>query len=243
MKEKRDLFICGDVHGKLKELVYQELKNKWKIKDADIVVAGDFGIGFGGPCSGQVAYDKVKAVLEEHNVTIYAVRGNHDDPSWFDGEHDFERLKFLPDYVPITLSGRTILPVGGATSLDIDRKDQKGKTRRMYNDSYIRYGSRKRCWWPEEHVKEPPKGLPIRVDIIVSHEAPLGFLPVAIRPSDVNYEVWNRALKDRQILDKVQYEVFCKWWFYGHYHEHNSGHVGDMLYRCLRELELFEIRE
>ena len=40
-----DLYFCGDVHGKYRELVWT-LCVKRNIRDASIIILGDFGVGF-----------------------------------------------------------------------------------------------------------------------------------------------------------------------------------------------------
>lgn len=242
MENTRTLFMCGDIHGALSGLVY-DLVERYKIKHADILVLGDFGAGFGGPNAMNVRYDEVKKRLEGNDLCIYSIRGNHDDPSFFDGKHDYERLKFIPSHQIIELCGRKIYPIGGAVSNDIDRKDPRtGRTRREENERLKRFGSSRRVWWEDEAPEERRKGLPVSVDIIVSHDAPLGFDPVPMRPSDVSYDTWEKILACRRYLDFIQYEVKAGWWFYGHYHHSYSGHIGDLNYRCLAINELFEVR-
>ncbi len=242
MEEKRSLFICGDIHGELKKLVYETIQCKWGLKNSDIIVVGDFGVGFGRKLSMQVAYEKIEKRLERDNNVLWAIRGNHDDPSWFDGTRDFPRLHFLKDHEVIEVCGKKIYPIGGATSIDIDMPDHKGRSRRWYNDRYIRLGSSQRCWWEGENIVPSKNPHPIRVDIILSHEAPLAFEPVPIRPENCSNETWDKVLADRSYLDKVLYDVNARWWFYGHYHTSYSGHIGNLMYRCLPERELFEVR-
>jgi hypothetical protein len=40
----------------------------------------------------------VRVALEKNDICIHTIRGNHDDPLFFDGLHNFERLHFLPDH-------------------------------------------------------------------------------------------------------------------------------------------------
>lgn len=126
------------------------------------VLVGDFGAGFGRPKSMDVAYGKVRAALEKNNISLYTIRGNHDDPAFFDGNHDYERLHFLPDHHIIELCGKKIYPIGGAVSADNDFVDPlTRKSRRMVNDALVRYGSSKRVWWPDEAPS---------ADIVVPHD-------------------------------------------------------------------------
>ena len=90
MCNKRQLWICGDIHGELFGLVRNALNRG--ISCADILVVGDFGAGFGRPNSMNVAYGKVLPTLEKNDICIYSIRGNHDDTAFFDGLHDYDRL-------------------------------------------------------------------------------------------------------------------------------------------------------
>ena len=235
----RQLIFCGDIHGELKSLVSNELKG---IENADLIVCGDFGVGFGGPNSMNVHYAEVEKKLKEQGIVVYAVRGNHDDPSYFDGQHDYELLKFLPDHTMITLCGKKIYPVGGAVSIDIDMHDRiSGKSRRDINDNYIRRGSRRRVWWEREVIDEKTKGLPGYADIVVSHEAPLAFSPVPMRPdnAEITSDTWEKVIAGRTYLNHVLNEIRMTRWFYGHHHQSFSGHYGNVLYRGLGINELF----
>jgi predicted phosphodiesterase len=142
--KKKNIFICGDIHGELKKLVW-ELTIKNDLKDISLIVVGDFGVGFGGHNSMKVLYDKVKKRLETNNINLYTIRGNHDDPSWFDGTHNFPRLKFLEDHKLITIDGWSIYPVGGATSIDREERIK-------INEKLESKNNNRRCWWPNENI-------------------------------------------------------------------------------------------
>ncbi|MDD7497323.1 metallophosphoesterase [Fibrobacter sp.] len=238
-RTERQFWICGDIHGEVSGLVRNAVNRG--ISCADIRVVGDFGAGFGRPKSMDVAYGKVRAALERNDICIYTVRGNHDDPAFFDGKHDFERLHFLPDHYIIELCGKKIYPIGGAVSADIDFVDPlTRKSRRMVNDALVRYGSSKRVWWPDEAPVQLAVGsvpsadstgsstssgtlFPECVDIVVSHEAPLSFDPPLVRADYVRDKTWLKILESRKYLDYVLSQVKPALWFYGHYHKHFEG--------------------
>lgn len=218
----RQLWICGDIHGEVSGLVRNAVNRG--ISCADILVVGDFGAGFGRPKSMDVAYGKVKAALEKNDICIYTVRGNHDDPAFFDGKHDYERLHFLPDHYIIEFCGKKIYPIGGAVSADIDLVDPlTRKSRRMVNDALVRYGSSKRVWWPDEAPTHIVDGLTASADIVVSHEAPLSFDPPLVRADNVRDETWQKIVESRKYLDCVLHAIKPALWFYGHYHKHFDG--------------------
>ena len=227
-RTERQLWICGDIHGELSGFVRNAVNRG--ISCADILVVGDFGAGFGRPKSMDVAYGKVCAALEKNDICIYTIRGNHDNPAFFDGLHDFDRLHFLPDHCAIELCGKTIFPIGGAISSDIDLIDPlTRKSRRMINDTLIKMDSSKRVWWPDEAPSVPSTSSgtlsPERVDIVVSHEAPLSFEPSLVRADYVRDETWLKIVESRKYLDYVLQIVKPILWFYGHYHCHYEGDV------------------
>ena len=240
MRSERQLWICGDIHGELSGLVRNAVNRG--ISCADILIVGDFGAGFGRPKSMDVAYGKVRATLEKNDICIYTIRGNHDDPAFFDGLHDFERLHFLPDHCIIELCGKRIYPVGGAVSADIDMVDPlTHKSRRMVNDSLIKFGSSKRVWWPGEAPVQIAEGLPTVVDIVVSHEAPLSFDPPLVRADHLRDETFLKIVESRKYLDYVLQTVKPALWFYGHYHCHFEGNCQNTLYRCMDIAEMTQI--
>lgn len=222
MCSKRQLWICGDIHGELSGLVRKA--TTCRISSADILVVGDFGAGFGRPKSMEVAYGKVRKALEENDICIYTIRGNHDDPAFFDGLHNFERLHFLQDHHIIELCDKRIYLIGGAVSADIDLIDPlRRKSRRMINDSLIKFGSSKRIWWSDEAPKQITETHPTAVDIVVSHEAPLSFAPTLMRANHVRDDTWKKIIESRKYLDYVLSQVKPPLWFYGHYHSHYEG--------------------
>lgn len=240
MHNERQLWICGDIHGELSGLVRNAVNRG--ISCADILVVGDFGAGFGRPKSMDVAYGKVRAALEKNDICIYTIRGNHDDPAFFDGMHDFERLHFLPDHCIIELCGKRIYPIGGAVSADIDMINPlTRKSRRMINDSLIKFGSSKRVWWPDEAPVPIVEGFTSAVDIVVSHEAPLSFDPPLVRADYVRDETWMKIVESRKYLDYVLRTVMPALWFYGHYHRHYEGVCQNTLYRCLDIAEMVQV--
>lgn len=232
MIEQPGIIFCGDIHGELRKLVWSLVYMK-KISNANIICLGDFGIGFSKPKHMDLLYQKISGRLEKNNLTIYTIRGNHDDPKYFDGAHDYSRLKFIKDYEILELSGYRILPIGGASSVD---KEWRAK----FNEKMLRVGSEKRSWWDGERPTQVPvKQFPNNVDIIISHEAPLSFDPVVVRESGLSEEIYNNILEDRHYLDTVLKEVVAKYWFHGHYHKSTSGNYGDLLYRGLDIDELY----
>ena len=234
MEEKRMLVFSGDIHGNLKSIIWKVSIQYW-LRNVDLIIAGDFGVGFGSPGSTDILYNSVKDRLEKYDINIYVVRGNHDDPSYFDGKHDYPRLKFLEDHKIYELCGKKIYPIGGAHSVDRKRRIEE-------NQIYKGYGSSRRCWWENESPKKEYKNLPDKVDIVVSHEAPISFEPVIVRETE-DLQLWEDILDARNYLNHVLNNVNVSWWIHGHYHKSSSGNYGDVKYRGLDIEELFYLPE
>lgn len=225
------LYICGDIQGKLKELTW-EVAVREKITDSYIIVAGN--IGAGSPGFDELYKDKLESRLSEGNIKILSVRGNQDDPSWFDGKHDLEYIKFLEDHKQIEISGKTIYPVGG--SISINRLELVKK-----NEELQKRGSKKKVYWKEEDIVRKKKDLPVKSNIIVTHEAPISFKPVIIRNLDEELPVYEDILSTRKYLDTFLQEINIDSWYFGKYCKSYSGYYGKTLYHSLGELELCEV--
>ena len=116
----RDDFViaCGDIHGELETLVFNIIQKK--IENAIVIVAGDCGFGFNKLAYYDELYKrKLHRKLKKQNVLLLMVRGNHDDPLFFDKELiDYPYMKTLPDYTIVHTRKHNILCVGGAISID-----------------------------------------------------------------------------------------------------------------------------
>lgn len=233
--ENRDIYFVGDIHGNLENIVW-EICSRYRIENSDIIFCGDFGVGFGREKGMDDLYKKVEPRLEKSGNKLYALRGNHDDPDYFDGMHNYPRLIFLPDHVPFVLSGKVIYPVGGATSID-------QYLRIPENLNNIRYGSERRCWWPGERITKKYTGLPPKVDIVISHEAPMDFEPIVIREGGCSGEIIDKIVEDRRYLSWLLRELKPTRWFHGHYHISSSGDYLSCMYRGLDIDEIFLLRD
>lgn len=222
---KRDLYLCGDVHGEFNSLFHIS-----SFPHSDVIVLGDFGMGFDK--SFNSFYEKFEKRLEKNDITFYVMRGNHDDPSYFDGTYDKPRVKFIKDYEILELGGLKILPIGGATSIDIDWRIDKNK-------EYEHYGSSRRVWWENEGVQEIPlRKLPKVVDLVISHTAPIQFEPIPFRTDDVSLEQYKKILSERKYLGTVLDNIKTDYWYYGHFHTSICRSYNEMLYKGLNILEI-----
>lgn len=223
------LAVVGDIHGEFSELVWR-ISEKYKIKDTTLILAGDCGIGFDNSLE-DIYRRKLKNRLESNGVTLLCVRGNHDNPKYFQDENlvDLPYLKTLSDYTHLTWGERKILVIGGGVSVDKEwRIGENKKTGRQ-------------CWWEDERIIKSPELLSGNEDIIITHMAPLCIGKPMIRDEYVSHEIWAAEKSDREYLSAVLKETRPNLWIFGHYHESISGDYEDCLWRGLDIQEIYEI--
>lgn len=235
--EKENLCLVGDIHGELSSLVYN-ITEKYNLHNTAFIIVGDVGLGFNSPGWYKTWYNKQIPRLEKNNNIIYGIRGNHDDPEFFNGDKilDFPYLKTLKDYEPLEWKNKIILPIGGANSID-------AKERMVENGKWEKRHDPRRCWWPEERVikLENFDSLPGHIDIVVSHEAPMGAGKTLVRESWMDFKLYEKIKEDREYLYKIVKEKVPERWFFGHYHDSYSGTLVNTQYRGLDIQEIVEL--
>lgn len=228
LSERSDNIIaCGDVHGEFEALA--EKIAEYGISDATVVVAGDCGFGFEPWCFYDRLYrERLHARLEQANVLLLMVRGNHDDPRYFDGEMiDYPCMKTLPDYTVVHTCSHNILCIGGAVSVDRNFRLSMMDMHRMQG---------KRClplYWRDEAFLYDERELVIltdedvRIDTVVTHSAP-SFCPPAAKRDLEHFCAGDEWLADDIRHERRDQERLYRWltvhghplhaWYYGHYH-------------------------
>lgn len=116
--EAKQVVVCGDIYGAFETIVFKVCV-QYGMTDTLIIVAGDCGFGFERPNHYINLYNGLAGRLKKANNWIVFVRGNHDDPSYFQEEKIcYERFRCVPDYSVIQACGLDILCVGGGVSID-----------------------------------------------------------------------------------------------------------------------------
>ena len=82
--------------------------------------------------------------------------------------------------------------------------------------------------------------LPNKVDIIISHEAPMPVGPVVWRSDVMDLEVYRNICSDRDYLAEVLKELKPRYWYFGHHHKSFSGTFGNTLYKGLGIEEIIQ---
>ena len=250
--DAKGIVVSGDIHGDYEKLVYKCCL-QCQMTDTLIIVAGDCGFGFNKPGYYDAIYQKVSSRLAKANNWIVFIRGNHDNPAYFDGQQvNYERWKAVPDYSVIKACGHTILCVGGAISID--------RTWRMYEQYIVedkeKYGKlMPYVYWPDEapmydQTKLETISKDHSVDVVITHTAPSfcqEVQPILIQ---------NWLVKDEDLLDDIKHErkvmddihSFLKennhplqHWFIGHFHYSWNSEIDGVRYNILEIMELKEL--
>ena len=244
------IIVSGDIHGDYEKLVYKCCV-QYQMTDTLIVVAGDCGFGFHKTVFYDTLCQKACKRLTKNNNWIVFVRGNHDNPAYFDGQQvNYKRWKAVPDYSVIKACGHTILCVGGAISVD--------RTWRMY-ESYIKTDDGKLTqyvYWPDEKPVYDESLLEnisksYSIDTVITHTAP----SFCEKVCHANIQNW--LIKDENLLDdvknerKVMNKIFTylkehnhplHHWYYGHFHESWHSEIEGIKFNMLDILELRELK-
>ena len=170
--DAKNIVVCGDIHGHFNEVIFK-MCVQYQMTDTLLIIAGDCGFGFEKPGYYDIIFNRNSSRLSKSNNWVVMVRGNHDDPAYFELQADgntlihHARWQTVPDYAVIKACGRMVLCVGGAVS--VDRQIRMCEMDRNLG---------KRYYWPNETVRYDAEALEairdagLKVDTVVTHTAP-----------------------------------------------------------------------
>jgi UDP-2,3-diacylglucosamine pyrophosphatase LpxH len=220
---KDKIIIAGDIHGDVGLFAIKLRRNQ--IENAHIIHVGDFGIGFFEDHEYPKLLKPLHKFLAESNSHLYVIRGNHDDPSYFNTRKTmggYDNIELLPDYTVLELLGKKILLVGGAIS--IDRTD--------------RYYTSIPTWWRNETFYLNENFNYDTYDAVVTHTRPpisgLFGINSFVKSMMVIDKDLERDLKiENEDMDKLYQLTKPKHWFFGHFHESATSFVENTKFRCV----------
>ena len=252
---KMRIMYLGDIHGNF-NVIHQYVK-MYDIKDAHIIQVGDFGVGFNTFAKEKRMLEAYHPLLVKNNVTVWAIRGNHDYKPYFDNDpFGFTNIKLVPDYTVLNLEGNKILCVGGAVSVDREFRYTKKQKLGIFENDTLGVES----WWPDElFVLDVDKVKDLKdINIVVTHTCPdycppdnsFGFGPFV---ENIIRQTGDVDLKTDLLLERNQVtELFhilklngnnVEYNYYGHFHKSDTITMYGTKHRLLGVGELWEERD
>lgn len=271
MQSKSDIFliefpkaksvvVSGDIHGDFNLLVFK-LCVQYQMTDTLLIVAGDCGFGF----EQKGYYDEIarknnKRMTESNNWILF-MRGNHDNPAYFDGmSFNYKRFIAVPDYALVKACLHTILCVGGAVSIDrISRitswQNKVKKEHRYTHKTHLDERFDKNYYWANEAPLYNKLALDeldkvCAIDTVVTHSSP-SFCELQSKGSLSDWCANDESLLDdvkheRDTLDAVYQKLKNKnhplsHWYYGHFHQSWHTVIDNTLFRMLDIMEFCQL--
>ena len=198
------IYLLGDHHGYIDTLFGQV--DERSICNAVILHVGD---GEEGVHCWHQHFPLFSDKFAKRDLLYLGMRGNHCDPSFFDGSVDLSHFKLVPDYSRLSVGRESWLLVGGATS--IERQDRKNGL----------------DWWPEEKFRLR-RELAGPADVLVTHSGPRWIGPppsndfvdvYAQSESENNDTDFIGELETERMLHEELFRLVCpKHWYLGHFH-------------------------
>lgn len=183
------VYLIGDIHGGFRKLQNTLSADKNRFQDSVIFIAGDIGFGFSRNDVYEQVLGDINHCMSEINAYVLLIRGNHDDPSYFEEDKfGFTNVKILSDYTVVKTGILTTICIGGGISIDRIMRHQ-GST-----------------WWIDETVEYDEKEIDeitangIVIDSVLTHTYP--------RVSEVKGN--DKVLADWMIYDKYLEEDLKK---------------------------------
>ena len=190
--------------------------------------------------------------MREANNWIVFVRGNHDNPAYFDGKTiAYQRFMAIPDYSVVKANGHTALCVGGAISIDRQYRISAWNRNVMNQLQFGHSMNDKDPLAPNYYWKDE---MPVfneelltqilaenAIDTVITHTAP-SFCEMK---SKAGISSCADLDQERSIMDDIYSKVKSSpvtHWCYGHFHQSWHADIDGILFKMLDIMELFEIR-
>ena len=219
LNKDKPIFYVGDHHGDWSQLFWYI--ERGKLENCYLISVGDSGIGFKPKKSQLSDINKLNKEFKKLDIVFMSIRGNHDDPSYYNGDGRIELSNFelIEDYTVMEHTNKLIQFIGGATSID--------RTMRKEGVSY----------WSAEGLNFNKEKLQ-KVDILITHTTPSWCFPQTF-----NEMVYGWAREDAYLLEDltderaVMDEIFkvCQpsLHLYGHFHSSWNEKINNCAHKLL----------
>lgn len=245
-------YVIADIHGDFDQFLRQV---KERFYGCNLIVCGDIGLGFLSTDKTIETLNHINNVLASIAVTCYMIRGNHDDPSWFDGTHDnYSHINLVRDYDLLrTANDEYILCIGGAVSVDRSERIKKYNERvkfridRLGDTEDEARAAVTQTYWVNEGIVYSKDIIEqaigdTKISYVITHTSPTFAFPTNKTHIAYWLERDDKLLDDLNEERHILSEVFdyltenghnIKKWIYGHFHSHASEKINDTTFIAL----------
>lgn len=216
--------------SEMKVIHRYEYNNKRKTRttygNSLLFFTGNCGIGLKNEEYHRRIFDTLNKVLGYNKVHAVFLRGNLDNPAFFDGKSfNYSNIKLLSDYSVLNVLGKNILCIGGGVTPDRTWKKEvtahrpEGKARK---DSYF---ENEPTTFNAAELDKAMAGA-TTIDMVVSHSAPTFVGPQELEGINTwlkkDPKLSDDIFSDRMALDKVfntlrENKKFISSWAYSHF--------------------------
>jgi predicted phosphodiesterase len=227
--KSNSLWLMGDTHD------LEALKGTARAipENTTIVHVGDLGVGGLQLSKSDVRRHlrDVNESMRRKNQTLIAIRGNHDDPSFF--PHSLSNMSLLGDYsVGIFPNKKRVLFVGGSVSID-----------RVWRKAI------RASWW-EGEITAPPEEAEIEnCDVVIAHDCPsfVNSSTESLKTNRTGFVKNDSSLIEdcdtqRKKMDKILKLASPSCWIYGHYHNADRKFHKNCGFSCMDICDISEFK-
>jgi len=222
------IIAIGDTHGDWSNV--RALNHKHT--NSTFIHVGDCGIGYHTPVYDLEILTKLADLLTKQGNKLLCIRGNHDDPSYFDDLIIGESIQLVKDNQVIRVGNKDVLFIGGAISIDRTNSMFEGRKKG------------KKLYWPDETVKIDFNKIETyaNVDVVVTHTAPWCAPPQHLNNRfvldwiRVDPALEEELKAERESLSQLKRALLAKFdielWMYGHFHNRVTFEHDDITFEC-----------
>lgn len=218
-----EVYGIGDIHGETR--ILEHYLDFYDIRNCTLILLGDVGIFRYRDYKHYLQFDKF---CNEREITVYAFRGNHDNPAFFLPHEEqspiarrfwekFTNFKVLPDLTSVSINGSNGIVIGGGVSIDRCCRKSWISSNRQYGNLY-----KSNDWWENETIPNTA-GIDEKFDFILSHTGPRPLEIAPLSESNCSFFKYDDCLKqdieiENNRLMEIQHQFKPKRWWFGHFH-------------------------
>lgn len=257
--ECKSIVISGDIHGDFNLLV-NKMCVQYSMENTLLIVAGDCGFGFENRGYYENIVKKNAKRMNDNNNWILFVRGNHDNPAYYDGcTFKHKRFISIPDYSIVKACEHTLLCIGGAISIDrsyrLNAWEQLQKKRHKSSHDLNKGIYERNYYWPDEKPVFNAELLDKitaeqTIDTVITHTSP-SFCELQnknglYRWTNNDTQLLVDIKQERETMDSIHHMLKEKQnithWCYGHFHQSWHNNIDGILFKMLDIMEFYEIK-